>query len=222
MYLFQYNDNFDYYLNVLPLNCPSYYKRKFFKRIRFIDNYQQFNDKNWDFFPAFIFVGMKFNNKIFKFKIEYTISSERGAIERYDRRLYAKADIFLIFYDAYKEEGLDFEYDLSFIKAKEIYKSAYNQNKNAIFCLIRDNYRENYNLRSKLIISDEEALEFADKNNLLFSHISINEKYECGLNQLFYNILKELYLQYPHILQSNSKSVKEILKKNQNNNFTLK
>ena len=206
MYLFQYKDNFDYYLKVLPLNCPSYCKRKFFKRIRFIDNYQQFNDKNWAFLTDSIYVGMKFNNLIFKFKIEYTISSERGFTEIMDRMLYAKADIFLIFYDAYKEKSLEFEYDLSFIKAKEIYKSVYNENKNAIFCLIRYNYREKSNLRSKIIISDEEALEFADKNNLLFSHISIDEKYECGLNQLFYNILKELYLRYPHILQSNSNS----------------
>ena len=78
MYLLEYNDNFDYYLHVLPLNYPSYCKRKFFNRIKSIDNYQQFKDTNWKFLPSFIFVGMKFNNKIFKFILECTFSSERG------------------------------------------------------------------------------------------------------------------------------------------------
>ena len=63
-----------------------------------------------------------------------------------------------------------------------------------------------YNLcldSEKEIVYDEEALEFATKNSLLFFHISSEEKYESGVNQLFYSIIKEYYLRNYQYLNQN-------------------
>ena len=40
-------------------------------------------------------------------------------------------------------------------------------------------------------VSDEEALEFADKYNMLFFHLSLHEKYETGIKELFETVLNE-------------------------------
>ena len=45
--------------------------------------------------------------------------------------------------------------------------------------------------RKGKIISDEEALEFAEENGLLFCHLSMFDKYENGINELMIKILKK-------------------------------
>ena len=124
-------------------------------------------------------------------------------------RFYSKTDVFLIFYEPYKENYNSFEYDLSFKNAKKFYSDAYNYNKNALFCLIRINYKDKYDLSSKVFVPEEEALEFAHENNLLYFHISINEKYDSGLNQLFYYILKELCLNYNFLDKEEYKKINQ-------------
>ena len=53
--------------------------------------------------------------------------------------------------------------------------------------LILNQRRYNLSLDSeKEIVYDEEPLEFATKNSLLFFHNSSKEKNESGINQLFY------------------------------------
>ena len=47
------------------------------------------------------------------------------------------------------------------------------------------------NINNENIVSDEEALEYADKQKLFFSHLSNFVKYETGINQIFELILKE-------------------------------
>ncbi len=42
-------------------------------------------------------------------------------------------------------------------------------------------------------VSEEEALEFASNNNMLFAHISVAEKYENGINELIDKALKEYF-----------------------------
>ena len=41
------------------------------------------------------------------------------------------------------------------------------------------------------IIKDEEVLEYAEENNIIFSHISIFDKYEDGINELLIKILNK-------------------------------
>ena len=52
--------------------------------------------------------------------------------------------------------------------------------KNKIFVLIRNKYDI-----TKEEISDEEAIEFEDSNNMLFFHLSLHEKNETGIKELF-------------------------------------
>ena len=43
------------------------------------------------------------------------------------------------------------------------------------------------------IIPDEEAIEFAEANNILFAHLSLKEKYSNGIKELFDKALKEFF-----------------------------
>ena len=93
--------------------------------------------------------------------------------------------IILIFYDALDKS--------SFEKAKSLVMK-YLYNKKQISFLIRSKYDLSLNSENNEIVSDEEALEFADKNNLIFTHISPFEKYGTGLDDLFDIIFKEYHL----------------------------
>ena len=97
-------------------------------------------------------------------------------------RYFEKADIVFLFYDS------SFKYTLEAIKDKQ-YFFALHCKKNTIFALIRNKYDDT----SKEDISDEEALEFADLNNMLFFHLSLHEKNETGIKELFEKVLNEYF-----------------------------
>ena len=89
------------------------------------------------------------------------------------------ANIIFIFYNPYKINAFD--------KAKEIFYYAKENisNDKCVFALIANKYdlctnsKEDYN-----IFSEEEVLEFVEENNLIYSHLSILEKYSNGVNEL--------------------------------------
>ena len=96
--------------------------------------------------------------------------------------------IIFIFYDSTDRE--------SFQKAKELFdmvKSVINKSE-IIYVLISSKYdlyiksAENTNK-----VPEEEALEFASKNNILFAHLSIAEKYSNGIIELMDKVLKEYF-----------------------------
>ena len=58
--------------------------------------------------------------------------------------------------------------------------------------MIRNKYDSKINEKNVNIVSDEEVLEFADKNNLFFQHISCFEKNEYGIINLFEFILDKI------------------------------
>ena len=47
-------------------------------------------------------------------------------------------------------------------------------------------FREEENL-----LNEEEILEFVEKNNLIFGHLSIKEKYSKGINEIFMKVMNE-------------------------------
>ena len=122
----------------------------------------------------FLLTKIKFNNEVFKLQIWDHSGQERYIdknIDRFFKGTYAA----LILYDAFDR--------YSFEIAKKICIRKANINTKALCFLIRSNYGIiNYNHE---IVSDEEALEFADQNNLYFTHINCFEKYENGLKDLF-------------------------------------
>ena len=61
---------------------------------------------------------------------------------------------------------------------------------NTILALIRNEYDRT----EKEEISGEETIEFADLNNMLFFHLSLHEKNENFIKELFENVLNESFM----------------------------
>ena len=99
---------------------------------------------------------------------------------------YNNADAILIFYDSYDTK--------SFEKAKKMLDDCkIFITKNPLIALVRSRYDEYLKINDdKNIVSDEEALEFADLNNIYFLHLSSFEKYENGVNELIKFVSKKL------------------------------
>ena len=100
---------------------------------------------------------------------------------------YRNTQIFLIFYDALDRN--------SFERAKSYFEDIKTECNtiNPIYVLIRSKYENVLDREEKNdIVRDEEALEFADENNIYFFHIGILEKYETGINDLFEFILNNI------------------------------
>ena len=91
----------------------------------------------------------------------------------------------LLFYDSFDRK--------SFLKAIEFYTNLYKSYPKSIYVLIKGKYDLPFNAENNNnIICDEEALEFANKNDIIFTHLSIYEKYENGINELF----EKIFLKY--------------------------
>ena len=180
-------DQYDYLMKLIILGKDLTGKSSFLTRIKSYDNYKSFKDFTVNYFPTigidFGIICIQYNNKIFKFQIWDTSSQER--FKSITKSYYNPANYILIFYDALDKE--------SFEKAKVYYEEALNVNNKAIYFLIRSKYDLISNSHNNEIVSDEEALKFADKNNLIFTHISSFEKEENGINEVFEIIMKIEY-----------------------------
>ena len=95
-----------------------------------------------------------------------------------------EADAILIFYNPYDVK--------SFEKAKIFFNDCKSYgNVDCLRALVRSRYDESCkNNDANNFVSDEEALEFADSNNLYFFHFTSFEKYESGLNEFLDIFLK--------------------------------
>ena len=161
-------------------------KSFFFYRIN--SSYSQFKKLNLSYIATIGFdfanKNIKFQNKIFSLKIWDTCGNDiyQSLIMDYFR----KTDIFLIFYDA-------FDID-SFKRAKSYFENIKKlDNKNPIYVLVRSKYDNNLNKEknNNNFIRDEEALKYADENNMYYYHIGTKEKFETGINDLFEFILNK-------------------------------
>ena len=84
----------------------------------------------------------------------------------------------------------------SFERAKTFFNMAKDNTKDKKVVMVLVSNKYDLHVKSKENInkvSEEEALEYASKNNILFTHISIVEKYESGINELFDKALREYY-----------------------------
>ena len=179
---------YDYLIKLLILGKESIGKTKFLKRIELFDDYKSFKEICRNYLTTigidFRVFAIKYNNKIFKFQLWDTAGQERFSINY--KIYYKSAYSFLIFYNALDKE--------SFHKAIALYKKAIKINDKAIYFLVRSKYDLSCNSEKNEIVSDEEALKFADENNLYFAHISSFEKNENGIKDILEIILKEYNL----------------------------
>ena len=176
-------DEYDYLLKLVIVGKASIGKSIFLKRLNDKDFKLKINSLNYiptigiDFLVKFL----KFNNHIFKLQIWDTAGDER--YRNITKSYYRGSFAFFLFYDANDRD--------SFEKAKDYYKEIIEINKYSICVLVRSKYELALKEDNKDYVSDEEALEFADKNKILFSHISSYEKYETGIIKLFNLILSK-------------------------------
>ena len=161
-------------------------KTFFYNRINL--NYTKFQQINLKYITTlgfeFYLKAVKYRNKYFLIQIWDTCGQE--AYKSLITSFYHDTDIFLIFYDALDRN--------SFERAKSYFEEIKTERHiiNPIYVLIRSKYENALDKEKKNdIVTDEEALEFADENNIYFFHIGILEKYETGINDLFEFTLNE-------------------------------
>ena len=177
-----YSDNKDYiFAKVIMAGEVSSGKTFLMKRIHFYEEKSDFSKLDKNYVPTigadFALIRLKIYDRLFKIQL-WDISGQ----ERFKNLIYYYAkgsSPILIFYNSSDRN--------SFYKAKEIYKNLYELNSNSIYALIRSKYDLNCKNEKELnnFVSDEEALEFANQNNIIFFHLSCFEKYETGINELF-------------------------------------
>ena len=109
--------------------------------------------------------------------------------EQYDplaKIFYKDADIVFIFF-IYNSKN-------SFKRANTIFQLAQiNTKPDVVFALIGNKYDEDKNCLKEEdnILNEEEILEFVEKNNLIFGHLSIKENYSDGINEIFMKVMNE-------------------------------
>ena len=158
-------------------------------RINFYKDYCKFIDykKDQTFFINYDFIlsNVKYKNKLIRIQIWDTpeaLTYENSIIKNIK-----SSKAIILCYDAYNRESFNY--------IKNIYSKMKNKYNNLIYALIRNKYDIKINKDNKNIVnivSDEEALEFADKNNFIFQHISSVEKYENGIKNLLELILDKI------------------------------
>ena len=131
----------------------------------------------------FFRVKVKYKNKLFILECWDTAGLLK--FHALTKVFYKDADIILIFYNSFNTSSFnrlnDFLNEIKYIVTN-----------NPLILMIRNKYEINSNKYDNIdFISDEKALEYADKNKLLFFHLSNYEKYETGFNQLIETILNE-------------------------------
>ena len=133
-----------------------------------------------------------YNNTIFKVDIWDTSGQEKYTPLL---SIFVKdSDIIFAFYNCNSK--------ISFEKAKFLLELAKSKNniKNCIYALIGNRYDLDLSYNEKDdITNDEEVLEYAEENNLIYAHLSILEKYSQGVNELLKKALKE-YLKIKNII----------------------
>ena len=159
-------------------------KTTFLKRITSQNNFNIFKELIIDYLPSicatFKDVIIKFTNKVFKL----IICDMTGKLKYFSllNIFNQKANIILNFYDPFNKES--FEYiKKSYQNVKEL------DNPYLCNCIIIKNKCDLNETKDKnIMISDEEVLEYSDKNNLLFRNLSNLEKYGSGIEEIIEDI----------------------------------
>ena len=182
------NFSYDILTKIIVAGTTNVGKTFFMKRIQYYSEGEVFNIQNLDksYIPTigrdFTVFNLKIKDKLFKVQL-WDISGE----ERWEDTVYylaRGAGAILLFYDSFNRK--------SFLKAKKLYTNLYKSYPKSIYALVRSKYDLDLKEENNDIVSDEEALEFANNNNIIFAHLSNFEKYEIGANELFLKIIQKI------------------------------
>ena len=179
-------NQYDYLFKFIILGITDIGKTYLVNRIKFYNDYPKFVGCQKKIGPTFgvefILLFIKYKAKLIK--IHFWDTSGNIHFESNVSYSMRGCKAFLLCYDAYNRDS--FEYIRN--KYYEI-KNKYN---NTICAFIRIKYDIKINKDNETIVSDEEALEFADENNIIFGHISSIEKYEAGIIKIFELIIDKV------------------------------
>ena len=179
-------NEFDFLFYFMILGSSNTGKTYLANRIHFYKDYSNFIDCQKDIQPTldidFKLFRIKYKNK--SIKIQFWDSSGDDRFENYINAYMRGSNVFILCYDAYIRDSFNY------IKNK--YSQIKNESNNSIYVLIRNKYDIKANKDNNNIVSDEEALEFADANNIIFRHISNIERNENGIIKLFELILDKV------------------------------
>ena len=98
---------------------------------------------------------------------------------------YQDIDVILNFYDPFKKESFDY--------IKRCFQSISELNNPSLctYIIIKNKNDLNETKDQKIMISDEEILEYADKNNLSFRNLSNLEKYSLGIEEIIEDCIND-------------------------------
>ena len=124
-----------------------------------------------------------YNNNYYQLSLWDTSGEEK--YESLNKFFYRDAQIILLFFSYNNKE--------SFKKAKYLLNSIkdFNIKSNVIIALIGNKYQEKNCSDDHIKVSEEEVLEFAQKENLIYGHLSLLENYSNGIIELFYKIMRK-------------------------------
>ena len=183
--------NYDLIAHIQILGSLNIGKTNLIERIKFYNNYTEYKTSQTKIKRTiaqdFETLTVKMNNKIIKILFWDSVGYE-DSINLISGRFISGCDAFLISYDAFNRN--------SFNNGIKFYEELKSYNLNAIYLLVRIKYDLGINKESKIddFVSDEEALEFADKNNIKFAHVSSLDKYGNGIIELFSLVLNQILI----------------------------
>ena len=155
-------------------------------RLKLYNDYSKFIDNKEKIRPTIgvdiSILCIRYKNKTIKIQLWDT--SGAPIYENIITSYFRGTQAIILCYDAYERDSFNY------IKNKI---SLIQQTNNKAICvLIRNKYDSKINENNVNIVSDEEVLEFADKNNLFFQHISCFEKNGNGIINLIELILDKI------------------------------
>ena len=159
-------------------------KTKFFEYLR--NNNQDIDFSNYQTTHGANYMAKNIIYKKFYFQLDVWDTSGQERYDALTRFFYHDADIVFIFF-IYKSKD-------SFKRANTLFQLArINTKPDVVFALIGSKYDEDKNClkEEENILHEEEILEFVEKNNLIFGHLSIKEKYSNGINEIFMKVMNE-------------------------------
>ena len=126
-------------------------------------------------------IKVKIKNKIFSLKIR-DYYGDLFSLYVF-KSFYQQFDIFLIFYDSFDRDSFEkvdnYLYQIKSSKEGNPFLCMLIENKYELN--INDKKNDKYHNNVNDIVTQEESLEYADKNNIYFVHLSNIEKYEKGI-----------------------------------------
>ena len=179
LYLKNSNSNFQK-IKVCLIGIDNTGKTSFLDRINFRDSFKFYKESIKGKIPSvgatYIPILVKYKGKLFE--LEFWDTAGQLRFFALSKIFFKDAHIILNFYNPFKKES--FEY------IKNSFQNVKESNRQYLckYIIIKNKCDLNETKDKKIMISDEDILEYADKNSLSFRNLSNLEKYGSGIEEI--------------------------------------